>query len=118
MTDGINVLYSGRLISTVTPSITAFQETMYQCPLQRTSHFYEDMPRQLCRLYEVSMSFTADVSFLRKIEDDELIKKACINVLYSGRLISTQLKDLLRKVSACINVLYSGRLISTRLCNG
>ena len=85
----INVLYSGRLISTlhrersisssteVSMSFTADVsfllneakhgdiEIAYQCPLQRTSHFYDRFDRR------------------------HRNKEWCINVLYSGRLIST-----------------------------
>ena len=65
MTDGINVLYSGRLISTlfwVSSMTTAI--LLYQCPLQRTSHFYSAHPQAPKEESAVSMSFTADVSFL------------------------------------------------------
>ncbi len=112
----INVLYSGRLISTiiynaknsgyyiVSMSFTAdvsflhpknpiveFLIKGYQCPLQRTSHFYFSIrfSRRMSSIM-VSMSFTADVSFLRKLHRLRLRwRKKSINVLYSGRLIST-----------------------------
>ena len=42
-TTGINVLYSGRLISTwLTEEYAEKNERVYQCPLQRTSHFYSN----------------------------------------------------------------------------
>ena len=88
---GINVLYSGRLISTIEQKRALVAALMYQCPLQRTSHFYgidkictgcgnsginvlysgrlistkSRLRKQGTKGKKVSMSFTADVSFLR-----------------------------------------------------
>ena len=136
----INVLYSGRLISTYLFQLTLCLANLYQCPLQRTSHFYVFEQSWQRSAYSVSMSFTADVSFLPYMNEN-IIRTRCSlyqcplqrtshfyrdYIEYARRQVEEYQCPLQRtshfyaaysttttKSSTCINVLYSGRLIST-----
>ena len=59
------------------------------------------------------MSFTTDVSFLLFMFGMDIAFLLCLNVLHSGRLISTEIRKLDRAAQGSLNVLHSGRLIST-----
>ena len=58
---------------------------LYQCPLQRTSHFYNEDIKEMLLADGVSMSFTADVSFLQ----DYIAKKDGTGDLYQCPLQRT-----------------------------
>ena len=60
----LNVLYYGRLISTIRESTAISLTWLSQCPLLRTSHFYILSVQNTAQTQHVSMSFTTDVSFL------------------------------------------------------